>query len=796
MFKSYVVITWRSLWNNKVFAAINISGLAIGISASLVIYLLVSYHFNFNKFGKDDKRIYRVVTDFVFSGVDYHNAGVTTPLGKAVKNDLTGFDEVVAFRTWNDGVKVSTANESKSFKKQKDIMFAPPEYFNLIKYEWVAGNPGTQPFQTVLTESHAQLYFPGLTMGEIIGKELYFNDTLHTTITGIVEDLKENNDFTFKTFISYSTLNAKRLWPADWDEWGSTNGASQLFVKLAEGTQVAQVEKEINKLFTRYYKPEPGDNNKTSFRLQPLEDIHFNSTYGAFDVPLANKQSLYSLLAIAAFLLLLGCINFINLTTAQSSQRSKEIGVRKAIGSSKKQLIFQFLGETFLLTMIATVLSVLMLPLILKAFAGFIPENLSLSLHAGLFLIVLILLVTFLSGFYPALVLSDYNPAQIFKKQTLTKTGNAWMRKSLTVSQFVIAQVFILGTILVSKQIHYSLNKNLGFKKNAIVYFGTNASEADTRKMPLLKNKLKTIPEIAAISLSFAPPSSNSSWSSTMKYGDIETNVQVNIADTGYLRLYNLQLLAGENIQAGDSVRGVMINEKYARTLGFTSMQDAIGKYITWDNERTIPIVGVIANFHQSSLREQIKPLLVANWPEMAHTFNIALLPGTSWKTAFSKMEEAWKEVYPQEDFSYRFLDEEIASFYESEKQVSRLLMWATGLAIFISCLGLLGLVVYTIKQRTKEIGVRKILGASVTQIVFLITKEFMLLILFAFIIATPLAWTGMYHWLQQFAYQTSISYWIFILSGLIMFAVALLALSFQITKAALINPVKSLRTE
>lgn len=818
MFKNYVVITWRSLWKNKTFAAINISGLAIGISASLVIYLLVSYHFRFNKFEREGNRIYRVVSDFVFSGVEYHNAGVASPLGNAVLNDLTGLDEVAAFRTWNDGVKVSVADEHKSgaltFKDQRHIIFANAHYFNLFRYQWIAGTPATvllQPYQTVLTESNAQLYFPGLTAAEIIGKELYFNDTVRTIITGIVKDFKENTDFTFKTFVSYSTLSTRGLRPEDWDQWGSTNGASQLFVKLSAGTQAAQVEKEINKLYNRYNKPEHGNNSKTSYRLQPLDDIHFNSTYGAFDQPLANKQTLYSLLAIAAFLLMLGCINFINLTTAQASQRAKEIGVRKAIGSSQKQLILQFLGETFQLTLIATLLSVLLTPLILKAFAGFIPENLHLSLTTQptvlLFLILLILLVTLLSGFYPALILSGYNPIQILKNQDYASTGktrSAWMRKALTISQFVIAQVFILATILVSKQIHYSLNKDLGFKKDAIVYFRTNANEPDTRKITLLMNKLKAIPEIAMVSLSSAPPSSSDTWSSTMKYrngeNETETDVQVKIGDTSYLKLYGLQLLAGENIRYSDTVNGVLINEKYAQALGFATPQQAIGQYITWDDARQVPITGVIANFHQTSLREPIKPLIIANWNAMAHTLNIALHPqneaGTSWKAAFFKMEKAWKEVYPEEDFSYKFLNEEIARFYKNEKQISNLLLWAAGLAIFISCLGLLGLVIYTIRQRTKEIGVRKILGASVVQIVALISKDFILLVILAFIIAVPIAWLGMHKWLQQFAYRTSMSYWIFVFSGLIMLSIALLTLGFQTIKAALVNPVKSLRTE
>ncbi|SIO52131.1 ABC transporter permease [Chitinophaga niabensis] len=810
MFKNYLVVTWRSLWKNKTFSAINISGLAIGLSASLVIYLLVSYHFGFNKFDRDGDRIYRIVSDFVFTGVEYHNSGVTSPLGRAVQNELTGFDEVAAFRTWNDGVKVSVADAHKSFKKQRNIIFANVHYFNLFRHQWIAGTPATalqQPYQTVLTASNAQLYFPGLSASEIIGRELYFNDTVRTTVTGIVNDFKENTDFAFKIFVSYSTLSTTGLKPEDWDQWSSTNGASQLFVKLSAGAQVPQVEKEINKLYNKYNKPEPGNNNKTSYRLQPLNDIHFNSTYGAFGQPLANKQTLYGLLAIAAFLLLLGCINFINLTTAQAAQRAKEIGVRKAIGSSQKQLILQFLGETFQLTLIAALLSILLTPLILKAFAGFIPEGLGLSLATQpgvlLFLILLILLVTVLSGFYPALVLAGYNPVQTLKNQTYAnagKTRNAWMRKSLTVSQFVIAQVFILATVVVSKQIHYSLNKDLGFKKDAIVYFSTNVNEPDAKKRISLMNKLKAIPEIAMVSLGSAPPSSNGSWSSTMRYKDLETDVQVKIGDTGYLKLYGLQLLAGENIQHSDTVNGVLINERYAQILGFATSQQAIGQYITWDEERHVPITGVIANFHQTSLREPIKPLIIAHWSAKANTFSIALYPqnkaGTAWKAAFGKMEKAWKEIYPEEDFSYSFFNEEIARFYKNERQISRLLMWAAALAIFISSLGLLGLVIYTIRQRTKEIGVRKILGASVVQIVTLISKEFILLVILAFIIAIPLAWLSMHQWLQQFAYRTGMSSWIFVVSGLVMLSIALLTLGLQTIRAALVNPVKSLRAE
>ena len=800
MLTNYIIIAWRTLWKNKAFTAINIAGLTIGISISLVIYLIVSYHLNFNKPGED--RIYRVVSDFVFSGEEYHNSGVSVPLASALRKDLSGIDEVAPFYVWNNNIKVSVPGDSATFKKQKNIIFADAHYFNLFNHQWLAGNPQTalqQPYQTVLTASSAKLYFPKLTLAEIPGRELYFNDSIRTTITGIVKDFKENTDFTFKVFISHITLATTSLKPEEWDQWSSTNSASQLFVKVSGSNTITHIEKEINKLYNRYYTPEADDNSKTSYSLQPLSDIHFNSNYGAFGTPLASKQMLWGLLTIAAFLLLLGCINFINLMTAQASQRIKEIGIRKAVGSSKTQLIRQFLTETFLLTSIATLLSVLLTPAILTAFSGFIPEGLHFNLITApgviTFLIILTMLVTLLSGFYPALILSAYNPIYALKNQT-GKTRSIYLRKTLTISQFVIAQVFVIATIIVSKQINYSLNKDLGFKKNAIVYFNT----PDNNKRQLLVEKLKNIPEIDMVSLSSAPPSSMNTWSGTIKYKETATDVQIKIADSNYLKLYQLHLLAGENIRNTDTVSGVIINERYMHVLGLSSPQQAIGKYIDWDNERIVPITGVIANFHQGSLREPVKPLLITSWSDKAPTVNISLHAlnkmGTSWEAAIRKMGEAWKEVYPQEDFAYNFFDEELARLYKNERQISQLLLWATGLAIFISCLGLLGLVIYTIGQRTKEIGIRKVLGATVMQIVTLISKDFILLIILASVIATPLAWIGMHKWLEQFAYHTDINYWVFILSGGIMMMIALLTLGLQTIRAAMLNPVKSLKNQ
>ncbi len=817
MFKNYLIVALRNFWRNKVFSLINIIGLAIGISASLVIFLLVSYDFNFDKFHKDGERIYRVVSDFTFGGEAYHNSGVCAPLAAAVKKEVTGVDIVAPFYEWDDNLKVTVpypdAGKPVVIKKQKDAIFADENYFNLVGYTWVAGSPKTalnQPYQLVLTESRAKLYFPNLAPAQAVGKQVRFNDTVQTTVTGIVKDIQENTDFTFKAFVSFATLKSKRFGLMDWDEWGNTNGASQLFVKTSIGTTPAQLTRKLNKLFEVHHTPDPEDHSTTSFALQPLADLHFNEVYEGYEGGhLAHKPTLYGLLAVAAFLLLLACINFINLTTAQASQRAKEIGIRKTMGSTKQQLASQFLSETFLLTLIAGLLSIALTPLLLKVFADFVPEGLHFNLAKQpgiiLFLIGLIVTVTLLSGFYPALMLSSYNPVLVLKNHTFSnagKTRSAWLRKSLTVSQFVIAQVFIIATILVGKQISFSLNKDLGFRKDAVLYFSTNYYDTLKTHQSVLLQQLRTIPEVAMVSVANNPPSSNSTWSSTMKYKDgkknIETDVQVKIADSNYIGLYKIKLLAGTNLSNCDTTNSVIINETYLHILGFKNPQQALNKQIDWDKKKTI--VGVVADFHQKSLHELIKPLVIANGNKRSRSINIALQPqnaeGTVWKTGISKIEKTFKSIYPEDDFDYHFIDDAIAKYYTAEKNISSLLMWATGLAIFNSCLGLLGLVIYVTNQRTKEIGIRKVVGATVKQIVTLLSKDFLALIALAFVIAVPIAWLGANKWLEGFAYKTALAWWVFASGGATMLVLAFVVMLIRTFRAATANPVESLRTE
>ena len=817
MFRNYFKTAFRNLVHNKAFSFINIIGLSIGISAALVIFLIVQYDFSFDKFHKNGDRIYRVVSVFGFSGEVYNNSGVTSPLGNTMRKEATGLEIIAPFRLWDESEKLMVpgfnGHPKVTLKNEKEIIFADEDYFKLIPYQWLAGSPTSslnEPNQVVLTEKAAQLYFPKSSQADIIGKEIIFDDTVRTRVTGLVKNLKENTDFNFTTFVSRITLEKTGLSGMDRDQWNNTNGNSQLFVKLAPGTSVGRVETQANSILKKYQKKDEGDNSTTDLKLQPLSDLHFNSDFGNFDHRIANKNTLYGLLAIAAFLLLLGCINFINLTTAQGSQRAKEIGIRKTMGCSKQQLVFQFLSETFFITLIATIISIVFTPFLFKVFSDFIPSELHFNLLGQpimlVFLFVLVILVSFLAGFYPAMVLSGFKPVNVLKNQsiyTLGKSRKGWMRKGLTVSQFAIAQFFILATLVVGQQIHYSLNKDLGFQKNAIIYFSTNYRDTVKSHEFVLAEKIKTISEVAMLGMSNGTPASNNSWSSTLKYKDgkkeLTSDVEMKFADTNYLTQFHLKLVAGKNFTQSDTVTQFLINETYARLLGFSNPQDAIGKYLEW-SKKQILVTGVLADFHQKSLHQIIKPLALGNWGKILRTFSITLQPknadGSNWKTAIEKIEKHWKEVYPEYDFDYAFLDRTVANFYVSEQHISSLLRWATGLTIFISCLGLLGLVIHTTNQRTKEIGVRKVLGASITHIVSILTKDFLLLIVIAFLIATPVAWWASKNWLENFAYRTPINIWLFLGAGLLTITVALISISFQTIKSATANPVESLRTE
>ena len=817
MFKNYLLVALRNLGRNRIFSLINVLGLSIGISASLVIFLIVQYQYSFDRFETKANRMFRVVSDYAFQGEPGHSRGVPAPMGDAIRKDVSGIDNIIVFRYYNPQkleVKHEASVKPEVFKGQKHIIFADTHYFEFLPYRWIAGNKHTavgQEGRVVLSASRAKTYFPKLSFADMLGKQIVYDDSLAAQVSGIVADLDDQGktDFNFTEFISLPTIlqNNSFRKHINWDEWGSTTSDHQVWLQLSAGTTTASVEKRLKKIFDEHQGKDAKENNFTwSYALQPLHDIHFNEHYGNFDSPVAHKSTLLGLTLVAGFLILIACINFVNLTTANAAQRAKEIGVRKTLGSSRGQLMFQFLGETFLVTLSATVLSIVLTPLILHLFSTFIPKDIQFSpgsFFVIVFLISLLVSVTLLAGFYPAWMLSSSNALEVLKNRAhagTNTTRRAWLRKSLTISQFVIAQFFVIGALMVGKQIRFMLNTDLGFSKQAIVSIDIPSSDTSLTHKKYVVSQLRDVTGVQGVTMSNDMPSSGGWWTTGMEYKGgkkpIETNVEIKTVDDHFLNMFKIPLLAGRDMPAGDTAREIIINETYLLTLGFKQPGEAVGKTLKW-NDKLVSIAGVFRDFHAHTLNFKINPMALVRDAGQSRVM-LASLPAdhAHWPAVIAGLKKTYLTAWPGEEFKYIFLDESISNAYGDVQHTSQLISWATGLTIFICCLGLLGLVIYTTTHRTKEIGIRKVLGASVAQIMGLLSGDFVKLVALAFIIATPLAWWAVHAWLNDFVFRTSMSWWIFGVSGIGMIFLALLTLSVQTVRTAMANPVTSLRSE
>lgn len=814
MFKNHIKIAWRNLRKNKLFSFINIISLSIGLSASFVIGMMVYYDFTFDTFHKDGDRIYRIVTDIeTAEGIDKYD-GVTTPLRIAVKESMTGIEQSTFFNKW--WVNKAKAEGSEVISRNPEhIIFTNQDYFDMFSYTWIAGSNKdilNKPNEVILTEDRAKTYFPSLSPAETIGKQIIYNQTIAAKIKGVVNISNKRTDLIFQEFVSLET--AKQTEDGEQiftDSWGNTNSASQLFVKITDITALPSIKNQLEKLAVQHtdgYRLKFGQTR--DFVMQPLLDIHLNQDYGiyAYDKDQASKDVLVGLAFVGLFLLLLGCINFINLNTAQATQRAKEVGVRKTLGSSRKQLITQFLIETFMITSIAAILSIMLSIWMLVVFNEFVPSGLTASMMLQpqiiAYILTLFIVVALLSGMYPSLVLSHFKPAKVLKGDKTISNKSIGMRKALTVFQFSIAQVFIIATLLVGKQIYFLMHKDLGFKTDAIAYVETPWTDTSADSRILLKTSIQEISNIENISLGGMPPASQNMATRRAIYNtdkiEIVKDVQVLNGDVDYLNIYNIPLLAGRTI-LNDTIDEYVINQASLRAFLFKSPEDAVNKYLKINGKEKL-IVGVMADFNQRSLRTEIVPLVFTGDRGRNRRTNFRYahitLPRstTSWKETLASIEQKFKKVYPQDEFKVNFMDETIASFYTQEQRISTLLNLATGLSVLISCLGLLGLVIHTTERRTKEIGIRKVLGASLAQLNLLLCKDFLLLVSIAFIIAVPIAYLGLKDWLQDYAYRTDMSWWIFILSGLGMLLIALVIMSIRTMATAMKNPVESLKTE
>ncbi|MCF8243885.1 MAG: ABC transporter permease [Saprospiraceae bacterium] len=806
MFKNNLTIAWRNILKHKLQTGINIAGLAIGIAGCLVVFLLSKYELAFNEKVVDADRIYRVYTQYngQFSGV---NAGVPTGVATLAATAVEGTDVQCLVQVYNTSVTIPTGQGAgilKRLGKQEDIVLTSPEFFDLIQnYEWLAGSPRqslTEPYQLVLTERKVKQYFGVKDAREAIGMQVLYQDSLNTIVAGVLKDPDFSSDFHFTDFISDKTIASSFLkdnFPID--EWSGTRSADQFFVKASQGVSAETLTGNLKPLNDRFNKDnEPGEATD-EFLLQPLADLHFNQDLGIFDTGRrpAHKPTLYGLMLIAGLLLLIAAINFVNLATVQATRRSKETGVRKVIGASRKQIAGQFLAETFLITLLALPVALALSELAMRYFSEFLPDGLTMSVQSPsvlAFLLGSVVLVTFLAGLYPSVVMSAFHPAFAIKNQSQHQSKGVGLRKGLIVFQFVLAQAFIIGSLIMGKQLNFVLKKDLGFDKEAIVYFWT-----DRANKKVLQEQLGRLPEVKGTALQNKPPIDRGYQTSVLEFDrdgeHKESEVHFRMVDTAYIGLFGIELLAGRNVLPSDTMKEVIINETFAKDLGFATPDEAVGQSVS-NSKQSFPIVGVVKDFHVRSLHNKIPPLVITGANNSAYSVAAKISSDQTLSASLEKVKAVWEEVYPGKDFNPYFLDESVEKLYESETKTAKLINTATGLAIFISCLGLFGLAFFTVTQRSKEISVRKILGASIAGIVGLLSKDFLKLVLASLVLATPIAWYFMDKWLQDFAYRIGIQWWMFVVAGAVAVAVAFLTVSFQSVKAALANPVKSLRSE
>jgi len=799
MLKNYFKIAWRHLLRHKSYAFINLLGLTLGITCGILIFTLVTFELGYDSFHPNKDRIYRIVTEVHHDDISY-NPGAPAPLGKAFRNDYTFAEKLARVKTSGDIlISIPTGKEVRKFVEPEGVAFAEPEFFDIFNFPLVQGDKKTflsSPNSAAITEKMARKYFPGQ---NAMGRTIRVDNKTDFQITGILKDLPGNTDRTQEIYVSYDNLKDYNTMLASDDSWGSVSSSMQSFVLLKPGFSAASAEKVFPDFKKKYYVNNPGGFKALQFRLQPLSDIHFNPLYEG----LIQKKYIWALALVGIFLILTACVNFINLATAQALTRSKEVGIRKVLGSMRSQLFWQFIAETTLITLFSTILAYSITVRLLPSINQFLKMSLDIHLfgegNLWIFLLSLLTGVVFLSGSYPGLVLAGFQPILALKgKLNQRHIGGFSLRRILVITQFAISQLLIISTIVIAGQIHYSNKTDLGFNKDAVVLL--TVPSTDKQKMDHLRTSVTEITGIEKASLCFTAPAADDNNQDDIRYenrGQVEPyNVNVKNGDDQYLSTFGLRLAAGRNFYPSDTTREFLVNETLVKKLGLSSPEEAIGKKISVSSGSINGnIVGVVKDFHHLSFRGEIAPICISpmntNYSLCAVKLNMGRLG-----SELPALEKLWNSVYPQYSYSYQFLDESIAKFYETDNIMLTLIEVFAGIAILIGCLGLYGMVSFMAVQKTKEIGVRKVLGAGIPNILWLFGKEFVRLLLVAFVVAAPIAWYAMNKWLQDFAYRIHLGVQIFLLGLLSTFLIAALTIGYRTMRSALANPVKSLHSE
>ncbi|MFN4253383.1 MAG: FtsX-like permease family protein [Saprospiraceae bacterium] len=805
---------FRTLWRNRLFTALNIMGLSVGLAAAWVVFQIVDFEFSYDGPHPHRDRAFRVVSSFTYDGKESGNGGVPTPLVKAA-SDVAGVELAVpVFDRYFTNVTVPSlgGGNPRIFEDEiRQIVETDGRYFQLTAYDWLAGSPVAAldaPNQVVLTRSRAARYFPGLSPDQVLGQTLFYNDTLRTAVTGVVADLGYPSVFEAKEMRSL----AKPIATDDKRRWASVNSNNQLFLLLHSKADRDRVAEQINRLSDENSREQLAKNNMTRRHLlQSLHEVHFDPEYGSH-IRAANPKVLYGMLAVAGFLLLLAIINYVNLSTAQLPQRTREIGVRKTLGSQKRSVIGQFLTETAVVTVASACVAGLLAAWFLREFQDMIPSDEAMLDFVRVgpilgFALILVGVVSALSGVYPGWLMARFQPVSLLRSQVATSNkSGVRLRKGLIVFQFVVSQLLLVAALVMGRQMQFLMRQDLGFDREAIVLIDIPWKILQKPEMKdrhfTLADELRKLPEVEAISLGeqiFSSSYSSNTHEAVNARGEkVEHNMFRRYADTATIGLYKMQLLAGRNLLPSDTAREYVINETAVQTFGFGSPQAAVGQFLKENQGNSYPIVGVVKDFQMLSSYEKIEPVALMCSREGQTTLSIKMAGSDPnlWQQGFRKMEAEWQKLYPTAPFKYQFYDEVLAEVYEEDRKMSSLANGTMLIALLISCLGLFGLSTFTILRRTKEIGIRKVLGASVTSVTGLLVRDFLVLVVVSIVIASPMAYFFMQKWLSDFAYRIDIQWWMFVLAGLAAVGIAFLTVSFQSVKAALANPVNALKNE
>jgi ABC-type antimicrobial peptide transport system permease subunit len=820
MFESYFKTAFRSLIRNRSYTVINIAGLAVGIAVCMIIFFIIRFHTSFEAFHTKKDRIHRVLTEYhpADAATTSHGRNVPFPMPAGLKTAFPQLEQVApVYASHNDELQVLDDNGTpvKSFKEQSGVFYTEPSFFNIFDFPLLAGSYASlkDPNNVLLTKEIAETYFGNwkkalgktlkLTGTYSIGSGLFQFPPIILKVSGILATIPANTDFQLKLVVAYGTdFTGDKLYGFRQPDWNGTAADFGCFILLPPAVSADNFNQRL-RAYSRKMAPA---GNKDSYILQPLLAVHYDTQTGNYSNKTISGELLNVLWLMAAFILLIACVNFINLSTAQAVNRAKEVGVRKVLGSNKVQVRLQFIIETFLIVASAVLFAAAITTLLLPFINGLLDLSLSFNTLNNssviLFLLAVSIVVTALAGFYPSIVLSRFNPVTALKSRLIAGSAKGIsLRRGLVVFQFIIAQALIIGTIIIVQQMNYFMDQPLGFDKDAVVNIPFRPDSTGSKRADYLRQQLLTVNGVQSVSFSSNSPVEDDNnrlnkfrFDHAIKETDFEAILK--FADNEYVSTYKLPLIAGRPLQPSDTVKEFLVNESLVQRLGLRNPEEIVNKDISmWDDKLKGPVVGVLKDFNNRSLRHSLAPLIITTNITMYRQAGIKL-GTTNIASTMQSIENQWKQTFPDYVYEYQFLDEKIAGFYKQESQLAQLYKIFAAIAIFLSCLGLYGLASFMAMQRIKEVGIRKVLGATAANIVYLFSKEFILLISIAFVLATPLAWYLMHRWLQSYAYRTDINWWSFAASGLAAIIIALATIGFRAVKAAVANPVKNLRTE